>query len=36
MTDDRKNRLIWIDCEMTGLVPERHELLEIAVVITDA
>jgi len=36
MTDDRKNRLIWIDCEMTGLVPEQDDLLEIAVVITDA
>jgi len=36
MTDDRKLRLIWIDCEMTGLVPEQHALLEIAVVITDA
>lgn len=36
MTDNRKHRLIWIDCEMTGLVPEHHDLLEIAAVITDA
>ena len=36
MTDNRNHRLIWIDCEMTGLIPEQHELLEIAAVITDA
>ena len=36
MADDRKQRLIWIDCEMTGLVPERDQLLEIAAVVTDA
>ncbi len=30
-----KNRLVWIDCEMTGLEPERHVLLEIATIITD-
>ena len=35
-TDDKSQRLIWIDCEMTGLVPESHELLEIAAVVTDA
>lgn len=27
--------LIWIDCEMTGLNPEKDCLVEIAVVITD-
>lgn len=27
--------LVWIDCEMTGLDPEKDELVEIAVVITD-
>lgn len=27
--------LVWIDCEMTGLDPERDELVEIAVIITD-
>jgi oligoribonuclease len=26
--------LVWIDCEMTGLDPERERLLEIAVVVT--
>jgi len=29
------NYLIWIDCEMTGLDPEKHVLLEIATLITD-
>ena len=27
--------LIWIDLEMTGLVPERDRIIEIAVVVTD-
>jgi oligoribonuclease len=27
--------LIWIDLEMTGLVPERHRIIEIATVVTD-
>ena len=29
------DRLVWIDCEMTGLDLETDELLEVAVVITD-
>jgi len=29
------NRLIWIDLEMTGLVPERHRIIEIATIVTD-
>ena len=29
------DRLVWIDCEMTGLNPEVDELVEIAVVVTD-
>ncbi|WP_043993526.1 oligoribonuclease [Leifsonia xyli] len=29
------DRLVWIDCEMTGLDPAVDELVEIAVVITD-
>ncbi len=33
MTDDR---LVWIDCEMTGLELTRDALIEIAVVVTDA
>jgi oligoribonuclease len=30
-----ENNLIWIDLEMTGLVPERDRVIEIAVVVTD-
>ena len=30
-----KTNLVWIDCEMTGLDPRRHVLLEIASIITD-
>ena len=30
------NNLIWIDLEMTGLLPERDRIIEIAVVITDS
>ncbi len=30
------NRLFWIDLEMTGLDPERHIIIEIASIITDA
>ncbi len=29
------HHLIWIDLEMTGLVPEKHRIIEIATVITD-
>ncbi len=32
----RADRLIWIDLEMTGLVPETDRIIEIATVITDA
>jgi len=28
--------LVWIDLEMTGLVPERDRIIEVAVVVTDA
>lgn len=31
-----KDRLVWIDCEMTGLDPEIDELCEIAVFVTDS
>jgi oligoribonuclease len=31
----RKDNLIWIDLEMTGLDPDRHLIIEIATVITD-
>jgi len=30
------NRLIWIDMEMSGLVPERDRIIEIALVVTDS
>lgn len=29
------NNLIWIDCEMTGLNPEKERLIEIATIVTD-
>lgn len=29
------DRLIWIDLEMTGLIPERHRIIEIATLVTD-
>jgi oligoribonuclease len=31
----RKDNLIWIDLEMTGLIPEQHRVIEIATVVTD-
>ena len=31
-----ESNLIWIDLEMTGLVPEADRIIEIAVVVTDA
>jgi oligoribonuclease len=30
------SRLIWIDMEMSGLVPERERIIEIALVVTDS
>ena len=33
---DKQQRLIWIDLEMTGLDPDRHSVLEIATIVTDA
>ena len=30
------DRLVWIDLEMTGLDVERHRIVELAVVVTDA
>jgi oligoribonuclease len=35
MTPNPSN-LIWIDLEMTGLVPETHRIIEIATLVTDA
>jgi oligoribonuclease len=31
----RKDNLIWIDLEMTGLIPEQHRIIEIATAVTD-
>ena len=31
-----ENRLVWVDMEMSGLIPESDRVLELAVVITDA
>jgi oligoribonuclease len=31
-----KNALVWIDMEMSGLVPERDRIIEVAMVVTDA
>ena len=31
----RKDNLIWIDLEMTGLDPDQHLIIEIATVVTD-
>ncbi|MGB8020144.1 MAG: oligoribonuclease [Candidatus Nanopelagicales bacterium] len=36
MADARTDRLVWIDCEMTGLDPVHDEIVEIAVIVTDA
>ena len=29
------HNLIWVDMEMTGLVPEEHRVIEIATIVTD-
>jgi len=29
------DRVVWVDCEMTGLLPESDELVEIACIVTD-
>ena len=30
-----KAPLVWVDMEMTGLVPERDRIIEVALVVTD-
>ena len=32
----RDNRIVWIDLEMTGLDPNRHVIVEVAALVTDA
>lgn len=34
--DDPKTRIVWVDCEMSGLDLEKDTLLEVVAVITDA
>ncbi|MGB3620269.1 oligoribonuclease [Ketobacter sp. MCCC 1A13808] len=34
--NDRKNNLIWLDLEMTGLDPDQDVIIEIATIVTDA
>lgn len=36
MTDNQTDRIVWIDCEMTGLDFQNDLLVEIACIITDA
>jgi oligoribonuclease len=33
---ERNDRMVWIDCEMTGLSLERDALVEVAALVTDA
>jgi Oligoribonuclease (3''->5'' exoribonuclease) len=30
------DNLIWVDMEMTGLIPEQHRVIEIATIVTDS
>ncbi|PMC65391.1 oligoribonuclease [Corynebacterium tuscaniense] len=32
----KDNRIVWIDLEMTGLEPQRHVIVEVAALVTDA
>ena len=36
MADRAQDRLVWVDCEMTGLSLQKDQLVEIAVVVTDS
>lgn len=33
---DKQKNLIWLDLEMTGLIPEVHKIVEIATIVTDS
>lgn len=33
---DKSTNLVWIDLEMTGLIPDRHRIIEIATIVTDS
>ena len=36
MNDRAQDKIVWIDCEMTGLDLERDALIEVAVLVTDS
>lgn len=36
MTDDSADRIVWIDCEMTGLDLVNDALIEVAAIVTDS
>ena len=36
MADRATDRLVWVDCEMTGLDVRRDSLIEIAALVTDS
>lgn len=36
MADRTQDRIVWVDCEMTGLDLDRDALVEIAVIVTEA
>ena len=35
-TQDPSGKIVWVDCEMTGLNPDVDALIEVAVIVTDA
>ena len=34
-TKRKRERLVWVDCEMTGLDTDKDTLLEVAVIVTE-
>lgn len=34
-TKTKRERLVWVDCEMTGLEPDKDTLLEVAAIVTE-
>lgn len=35
VSENSNDRIVWIDCEMTGLRPETDEIVEVAAIVTD-
>ncbi|MBA4506089.1 exonuclease domain-containing protein, partial [Corynebacterium sanguinis] len=33
---NKNDRIVWIDLEMTGLDPDKHVIVEVAALVTDA